>query len=84
MSTEHIPAKDLIICDGCGERAEGKSFRGIYHGGYLTIGRDAYDFQGNAVASNNINLDLCSKCMKLAVEALNTAFRKRPNHTVVR
>lgn len=73
MKTE-IPAKTIYTCDGCKVEVEGKGRPKYWTS--MTHYRDAYDWQGNACASDNINLELCAACTELFSDAVNKAFKR--------
>jgi hypothetical protein len=65
------PATRHYECDGCGKKGEGSTPANWAN---LHWGRNALDFQGNAVADASISLLLCSYCDKKAADAVNRAF----------
>lgn len=74
MSKKEVPAKKIFTCDCCGESVEtppNKSRPDRWS--RLCFYRDAEDWQGNAVASANVEMDLCSKCSLLISGAINKA-----------
>jgi transcription elongation factor Elf1 len=74
MTIKNIPAKVIHICDGCQAEVESKDrpkyWTKVHH--Y----RDAYDFQGNAVAGDNIELMLCAACTEKFTTAINDVFKR--------
>lgn len=77
MAVREIPAAFEMVCDGCGavETKANKS-RPAYWSDFHIL-RDAYDFQGCAVADGSVKLLLCLKCGEAAAKALNTTLDER-------
>jgi len=74
MTKIEIPAKTIYKCDGCKAEVEGKGRP--KHWTMMKHYRDAYDMQGNACASDNIELELCETCTEIFTNAVNTAFKR--------
>lgn len=74
MTVISIPAKTIHQCDGCKEEVEDKN-RPKYWTKVIHY-RDAYDFQGNAVAANNIELLLCGSCTEVFTTTVNDRFER--------
>lgn len=74
MTVIEIPAKIIHKCDGCQAEVDGKD-RPKY---WTTMKhyRNAYDFQGNACASDNIELLLCNTCTDIFTTVVNKAFQR--------
>lgn len=75
MGIESVPAKWRYKCDGCGnvETVETVGSRPKYWTD-LHWRRDAYDFQGEAVADGSIARMLCGGCSDVLLRAVNDAF----------
>lgn len=73
MSTKIIPEQKIVTCDGCEKQLTNKNH---VHGGKLHVTRHALDMQGHAVASNDVNLDLCDSCVYRVSRAINVEFGK--------
>lgn len=71
MGIEVIPASKRYSCDGCGKSGEGSPPADWAN---LHWGRNALDYQGNAVADASIQLLLCSDCDTKATDAVNAVF----------
>lgn len=72
MSSKSVPAKRLFTCDGCGlEQLEPDNGMRPSRWSQVHFRRDAYDFQGRAVADASVLLDFCALCTQSAAEALN-------------
>lgn len=74
MSTKTIPEIKVWVCDGCKKEVE--STHKPNHWTRLQWLRDAHDFQGHAVASDNVERDLCSSCSSKLGAAINDAFKE--------
>ena len=72
MSTRAVPETKIWICDGCKKEVEGKHKPN--HWTQLKWLRDAHDYQGHAVASDNLERDLCGHCSGILGTAINDAF----------
>jgi hypothetical protein len=68
VSTTNIPARTVVVCDVCRVECDKGNQR---QNGKLHINRAALDHHGHAVASDNIDLDLCDLCLGLVVKAIN-------------
>lgn len=75
MAVREIPAAVIMVCDGCGKEIEQPSKNRPAHWSDLHILRDAYDFQGCAVADASVRRQLCSECSTVVFHAVNTAIR---------
>lgn len=73
MAVREIPAAFEIRCDGCGKTVQSTSKHRPDHWSNLDIGRDAYDFQGCAVADGSVHLLLCDVCSPVVFHAVNEA-----------
>lgn len=71
MTTKTIPQQTIVTCDRCG-RDITKSHRAMR--GAIHVERAGLDFQGVAVASNDIDFDLCDPCLTTVVAALESAM----------
>jgi hypothetical protein len=77
MAVREIAASFRFACDGCGATEEMASKSRPKYWSDLHILRDAYDFQGCAVADGSVRLTLCLDCGATAVEAVNKALDAR-------
>lgn len=77
MSLRKIEENFRHICDGCGAEETTASTSRPTHWSDLHILRDAYDFQGCAVADGSVKLNLCLGCGNAAATALNQALDGR-------
>lgn len=76
MPVREIAASFEFVCDGCGKvKAKKNNSRPCYWT-HLHIQRDAYDFQGAAVADASVKRLLCDKCSPLVFDAINAALTK--------
>lgn len=79
MAIREIPRAFEYICDGCGAKHRQENAGGHYsdnrprHWSNIKIERDAYDYQGSAVADASIERLLCLECSKCVVDAVNAA-----------
>jgi hypothetical protein len=80
MAKTVIPASNVTTCDACGVECDPRGNQ--RHLGHLRLERAGLDHYGHAVASNNIDLDLCDRCLSLVVDAINDATKKikEPTH----
>lgn len=74
MPVIEIPAKTIQRCDGCQNEVE-SDIRPKY---WTTLKhfRDAYDHQGNAMASDNVDLLLCPTCTETVTTIINETFNR--------
>lgn len=77
MAVQEIAATFRYACDGCGAtetmpRKDRPRYWSDFH-----ILRDAYDFQGCAVADGSVRLTLCVECGNAAATAVNKALDER-------
>lgn len=77
MALTEVQATWRAACDCCKAIVEMASKRRPAHWIELHILRDAYDFQGAAVADGSVKLLLCVPCSKAAVDAMNESFDER-------
>ena len=77
MAVREIPASYESTCDGCGAKYASASKSRPPHWSNLIIERDAYDFQGCAVADGTIRRLLCDVCANAAAKAINEAIARR-------
>jgi hypothetical protein len=68
MSKTNVPARTVTYCDVCSVECAAQNQR---HGGKMHLQRHGLDFQGNAVGSNDVDLDLCDSCLDKVVRAIN-------------
>lgn len=71
MGSREIPATFEHTCDSCGASKTTKAQTRPSYWSNLTIGRDAYDYHGIAVADGTIKRLLCDGCSDKATKALN-------------
>lgn len=72
MAVTDLPARKLFKCDCCGATTEeSASTSRPSHWCNLHVLRDAYDFQGCAVADASVKLLLCTPCTTATVAAVN-------------
>lgn len=76
MSLREIPRSFEFICDGCGAKEAQASNTRPKGSSNLHIGRDAYDYQGMAVADASCKRLLCFDCSAKLEAAINAAFPK--------
>lgn len=62
MSYHKIPEGHVARCDRCGYRQSGKAL--MPYEAKLRLSRNALDFQGQPVAPDNVEADLCLWCME--------------------
>lgn len=62
MGAQQVPARWVFTCDGCGKEVSSEAKSRPSHWYDVTIKRDAYDFQGAAVADGSHNWLFCEKC----------------------
>jgi hypothetical protein len=79
MMREAIPSSTKFTCDCCRNEkiVEGTEVQFPPYWSILTLKRDAYDFQGSAVASATTMRHLCDLCTELVSNAINTVLEKR-------
>jgi hypothetical protein len=77
MAVREIAASFRFACDGCGDTEEMPSKSRPKYWSDLHILRDAYDYQGCAVADGSVKLTLCLACGNAATTALNKALDER-------
>lgn len=81
MAVREIPAAFEMVCDGCGAVEKAPTWNRPKYWSDFHILRDAYDYQGCAVADGSVKLLLCLKCGEAAAKALNeTLERARTPH----
>lgn len=72
MSTKTIPEAKIWTCDGCAEEIESNHKPSRWT--HLKWLRDALDFQGHAIAADNIERDFCGSCSIKLGDVINDAF----------
>ena len=77
MAVEEIPVQYVFICDGCGKRDQQKANIRPKYWSNLHLSRDAYDYQGQAVADGSTRSLLCDDCTSIVATAINTAIDQR-------
>lgn len=77
MAVREIAARFAYACDGCGASEDMPNEQRPKHWSDLHILRDAYDFQGCAVADGSVKLTLCLECGNAAATAVNKALDDR-------
>jgi hypothetical protein len=77
MAVREIPGSFRFVCDGCGAEEEMLSKSRPKYWSDLHILRDAYDYQGCAVADGSVKLLLCLECGNAAAGALNKTLEDR-------
>jgi len=75
MSVRHIPESFEHTCDGCGWSEVTRNESRPKYWTTLIIQREAYDYQGNAVADGTIRRTLCKECSSVVSEAINASIR---------
>lgn len=79
MAIRKIAPRTIFICDGCGGEAEDTS--GFWlrppHWVEIRVNRDAYDYQGQAVADGSFTRLLCAGCALKGLTALDEALEER-------
>lgn len=81
MAIQEIPRSFLYICDGCKKEHLQENASGHYsnsrpkYWATLKVSRDAYDYQGCAVADGSIERLLCDECSTKVVQAINSAIK---------
>ena len=78
MSARVIPTQYIYECDACGSNfvSEQKVDRPPHWCEFI-IARDAYDWQGHAVADGTIKRLLCEPCGEVVSKAINGALSER-------
>lgn len=77
MAVTEIQATWRFTCDGCKATEESKTKSRPRYWSDLHILRDAYDYQGCAVADGSVKLLLCADCALAATTAVNKAIDER-------
>lgn len=77
MAIREIAASFEHICDGCQTVKTSLSKSRPKYWCDFHILRDAYDFQGCAVADASVKRTLCGDCSTAAAEAVNKAIEER-------
>ena len=77
MAVREIPISYEHKCDGCGATETSASKSRPKHWIDLHILRDAYDYQGQAVADGSVKLLLCLDCAEPATKAINEVIDER-------
>lgn len=78
-----IPKAFEYTCDQCRTTHRQENASGHYTNSRppgwvgLKVLRDAYDFQGQAVAPANIDRLLCEKCGPILLQTINNAFTRQ-------
>ncbi len=73
MGLREIPVSFEHKCDGCGKVVLRNAPSRPLHWSQLTVGRDAYDFQG---ADASIKRLLCEECSDTVLAAINASLTK--------
>jgi hypothetical protein len=81
MATKTIPMSYLHVCDGCGAEKDSPYQRRPSNWCNLSVGRDAIDFQGQAVGDASITRLLCSDCCSAVISAINSSLASRMRAT---
>lgn len=71
MAIREIAASFEVVCDCCRETETMTSKHRPKYWSDFNILRDAYDFQGHAVADGSVKLLLCLKCSDAVAKAVN-------------
>jgi len=74
MATRKIPEAFEHICDGCKKTETSASSSRPKFWSTLTISRDAYDYQGCAVADASVSRLLCENCTSAVTKAVNASL----------
>lgn len=77
MAIQTIPQKYKFVCAGCKKEHESESISRPSYWTELHIKRDAYDFQGFAVADASVHRLLCGDCSKFIYQCMNDATEAR-------
>ena len=77
MAVREIAAVFRFACDGCGATDDMSSKSRPKYWSDLHILREAYDYQGYAVADGSVKLTLCLECGNAAATAVNEALDAR-------
>lgn len=77
MGLKFIPHAYENECDGCGKKETSSSQSRPKYWSGLALYRDAYDFQGQAVADGSITRLLCGECTRQVAEAINQVIERR-------
>jgi hypothetical protein len=82
MGIREVPKSYVYTCDGCRKEHTQENASGHYlnsrpkYWSTLKVGRDAYDYQGCAVADGSIERLLCDSCSEKVMKAINKALEK--------
>ncbi len=82
MAVTEVPKSYIYTCDSCGETHTQENANGHYsnsrpsYWSNLIIEKDAYDYQGAAVADGSVRLLLCNKCTSDIIDAVNEVAKK--------
>lgn len=77
MAVREVAPVFRFLCNGCGAVEDMPSKSRPKYWSDFHILRDAYDYQGCAVADGSVRLQLCLECSNDAATALNQALDKR-------
>lgn len=77
MGVREVPASFEHVCDGCKSIETSATKSRLKYWCDFHILRDAYDFQGCAVADGSVKLLLCLACSEAATKAVNAAIDER-------
>lgn len=77
MSTKTIPMSYLHVCDGCGREVASPYQRRPSNWCDLSVGKDALDYQGQAVGDASIKWLLCSDCSSAVIAGINDSLTNR-------
>ncbi len=81
MGTKKVPESYLHTCDGCGATQQHDRVSRPKYWSDLTLSRDAYDYQGCAVADGSVSRLLCDKCTEKVTSAINAALARTPQES---
>lgn len=74
MPVREISTSYEYVCDGCSNTISQPTKNRPKYWTTLSIGRDAYDYSGAAVADGSIHRILCGNCSTAVYTAMNAAL----------
>lgn len=77
MAATEVPTSWRMTCDACGAVEVKPAKSRPAHWIDLHLLRDAYDYQGCAVADGSIKLLLCAACADCVTKAINASLEER-------